>query len=372
VDGDDLPDLIIGNQFQFLHPDTIRTYGRLYLYKNIGTLSAPAFQLVDTNFLGFASPNVMRTRPNFLYPAAGDVDGDGDLDLIVSLNDGRCFYFENQRTSGNAANLKFITDNFAGLQNMGIAMPAPIFYDLNKDGHQDLIVGASTGALWYFRNDGSGTGSTAFNLQNSFLGEVRVTEPLLGAGSFGYASPLFVDVNHDGTDELLVGNARGGVFAYTLPANPEFAPFDSLGLVGRNFTFEGVRITRYPAMLPDSSYYLLAGMRSGGAVLHRIEFSTRTTGIDSTDTTQVLARGGFAQIPAWLFPNPTTSFSILEAPAGTQVTVLNMLGQTVLETMRVPADGRLRIEADRLAKGVYTLRLQNQQATRNLRWVVQQ
>jgi hypothetical protein len=73
-----------------------------------------------------------------------------------------------------------------------------------------------------------------------------------------------------------------------------------------------------------------------------------------------------------LFPNPTTSFSILEAPAGTQVTVLNMLGQTVLETMRVPADGRLRIEADRLAKGVYTLRLQNQQATRNLRWVVQQ
>jgi hypothetical protein len=130
LDGDGRPDLVLGH------------WGaQLAWYRQVGN----EFQPVDTAF-------VTITRGSNTVPALGDLDGDGDLDLLVGESSGWLNYYRN---TGNAERPVFtlVSDEFQNIKVGRRSAPLPV--DLDGDGDLDLIVGSELDGLVVFRNVGT-------------------------------------------------------------------------------------------------------------------------------------------------------------------------------------------------------------------------
>ena len=144
-------------------------------------------------------------------PALGDLDGDGDLDLLVGVAKGRVLYFEN-RGSPKAPRWRLISEGLPAAQagapradpgsrrviNVG-GNAAPALADIDGDDDLDLFVGSAGGKLHFFRNTG-----------NRYLPSFRMENPnFLGADFGRNLVPRFGDVNRDALPDLALGNAEG-------------------------------------------------------------------------------------------------------------------------------------------------------------------
>lgn len=204
VNNDGLMDMVIGARGEFLGTSAFKP--SLSLYLNTGSADSPAFQLEDENWLDLQALGFGQ----YAHPSFGDLDGDGDADLVVGDNSGRVHWFENTAGTNSPMSLAymgFLDDNL-GTLNVGQAA-APQLYDLDGDGRQDLVVGERNGNLNYYKNN---TGSNAFNFEliTESLGELTTVEP----GFFiGNSSPHFF--NFEGTTYLLLGTERGRLHLYS-------------------------------------------------------------------------------------------------------------------------------------------------------------
>ncbi len=134
-------------------------------------------------------------------PVFGDVDGDGDLDLLVGRLAGDFSYFAN---TGDAINPQFAAAlaNPFGLGNVGTNSFAPAFGDIDADGDLDVFVGQSTGVFSYFENTGGAT-SPAFLLRIDGL------NPLAGRDVGSSSTPTLADFDRDGDLDLVAGESDG-------------------------------------------------------------------------------------------------------------------------------------------------------------------
>ena len=144
----------------------------------------------------------MISPAGFVAPALFDLDGDRDLDLVVGLADGTLAYFQNE---GNIRNASFVETVLATLGSIDVGFRAtPVFADLDRDGDQDLIVGAADGALHYFKNTGNSAGAV-------FVEQTGPDNPFDGLGVASNAVPTVGDIDGDNLLDVLVGAADGSV-----------------------------------------------------------------------------------------------------------------------------------------------------------------
>ncbi|MDJ0679108.1 MAG: FG-GAP-like repeat-containing protein [Xenococcaceae cyanobacterium MO_167.B52] len=141
----------------------------------------------------------------------GDLDGDGDLDALVSNYYGRSSYYLN--------------DGGTFIKQHSSDAPIEFFYavdaaiiDQNGDGLLDLVVGSRFGGtLRYFQGLGGGNFEEMLEDENPFINlniEVSIGRP--------EASPAFVDFDNDGDKDVLVGTSLGQIKAYRNDENNQW------------------------------------------------------------------------------------------------------------------------------------------------------
>lgn len=196
-DGDGLKDLLVANFVRY--KPVLNLESVFQLYRNTGTGSNPEFTLVNNDYLNLSALGLgLRVVPTF-----GDLDGDGDQDLIVGMESGNLRRFTNTAGAGNPMNFGTsvaVTDHTGAAINV-VSYAYPQLFDLNKDGLLDLIIGRKTGEITYYQNTGT-TASPVFTLISNNIGQADISST-----PDGYAAPHFFRVND--TTHLFVGAYNG-------------------------------------------------------------------------------------------------------------------------------------------------------------------
>ena len=296
LDADGDLDMVLANES---NPDD-PTRANLALYRNEGTPGAPRFVLEDADWLGLAYDF------GAYAPVFGDLDGDGDLDLLVGGFNGRFAFLRNVGTAGRPEYVRE-DDRWGGIDTGQYARAT--LGDLDGDGDLDLVGGSSNGRVGVYRNVGTAAEArftTAPNgkpdsLDAAFRDQIGLPEEVEGD-----SAPALGDLDGDGDLDLLVGTAAGAVRVFENAGTrtaPRFVEAEPIAAGRRRTTptlgdLEG-----------DARPEVVAGTSAGG-------FLFWSSGVPTSRTTAPSRGSGLRVVP-----NPSTGAVAFEssAPLGTVV-----------------------------------------------------
>ncbi len=350
IDGDGLPDLFVGDygyyDSSYYYQGVLHSVytAKISYYKNTGALFNPQFTLITDDFAGLSTLHLTG-----IYPTFGDIDGDGDVDMIIGNSDGTLIYFEN--IAGPGQNPVFAPPQYK-YQNIDVGdFSTPQLFDLDNDGQLDLIVGEQKGNLNYYHNDGP-QNNPVFSLTTDSLGKINVTDYNLYYD--GYSTPCFFR-DKSNKIKLIAGSQQGTIFYFTGIENNidgKFNPSDSLFTLINNSPFNiqcGWRTGACIGKLSDPTYLdLIVGNWSGG--LNYFSHNSIPPVVRSLDDTK-------PDLTA--YPNPADKEVFLKI-GGIQnfsnltIILVNSLGQNVFEK-NILHDSRISIPTGSLSSGLYIL-----------------
>jgi hypothetical protein len=242
LDADGDLDLVVGNKIDPGAADA----ARLAIYLNDGTAKAPAFRLADTLPLADAY---------HFAPAFGDLDADGDLDLMLGTwNQGVLLY----RNEGTRQAPRWVADSTVRLALPRGSHATPVLGDLDGDGDLDLVAGQSSGALTFYRNDGT-RARPKFAMAEEQIEGVKVERR---------SAPALVDLDRDGRLDLVVGSEKGGAAAFRNTSS-RGAPLRFAHVSGFSLALPPVSTPAVADLDGDGVLDIVSGTVAGGVVFFR-------------------------------------------------------------------------------------------------------
>ena len=227
-------------------------------FENTGNSVQPKFKKDETMFTSIYAGGYQFTNSD--YPFLVDLDADNDLDLIIGGYNG-LKYYENV---GDSTNPEWQFDSLFTDVNEEIGSdPRPAFADLDDDGDFDLVIGIGESLL------GGPTAGISMGFENTGTAQepafTRDDNLVTGIPDVGLnAYPAFADLNADGDFDLLIGRDGAAVYYYENTGSP------SAPVWTRNFTlFNVVETTNYwkdPTFCDldgDSDFDLIYGTDDG-------------------------------------------------------------------------------------------------------------
>ena len=285
-DGDGLLDLAVANKERYEGVD--QTPAAVAVFRNAGTTTEPQFDLVDLDWIALEDFQIESP-----YPAFGDLDGDGDLDVLVGDELGRIHEFTNVAPAGawpefTLTALSIPEDGSGEAIDVG-QFATPQLHDMDGDGDLDMVVGEKNGTLTLFERTSVGTWSEYISpIHGENWGNILV-DNLLGIN--GYSVPALTHTS-EGL-RVFVANETGTVQDFGLASDnwdDELLEVNDAVFGGR----EGFRCAAAIADVDnDGLLDALVGIQNGGLLAYS----------SSSDTLILDA----AALPAWewqVMPNP--------------------------------------------------------------------
>ncbi|WP_090799037.1 VCBS repeat-containing protein [Paenibacillus sp. GP183] len=183
VNGDGLPDLVVADESGVV---------RLLPGRGGGKFGPPAALSAGGKPLQVQGPAAVDVA---------DVNGDGVRDLVVGDGDGRVILFAGIRGSGDFEPGQLLFQLPDSRKHA-----APAVRDMNGDGRPDLVVGSNEGDLLLYLQEADGSWKNQGPLEGATLNQVGNKALVAGHNSV----PLWYDINHDGKDDLIVGAVEFG------------------------------------------------------------------------------------------------------------------------------------------------------------------
>jgi hypothetical protein len=328
---DGLADLLVGNYGYYSSSGLFE--GKIALYENTGTILNPSYKLITRDYETLSSLGL-----NALYPAFGDLDDDGDMDMILGEYNGHLYRFENTALPGANAQFTLVEAKY---KNIDIGQfSTPQLVDVDRDGLLDLLVGERSGNINYFKNIGSKQiPDFETDPDNSFFGEIDVMIPCCT----GYSVPYLTETDDNTGYELWVGSETGYIYHYTgIDGNLNGAFFltDSIYTAGSRVTVSGFDINN------DGKTELITGQFSGGVSMFR---NNKPVNIEITSN-----RGNNLK----LYPNPAEDFFDIEffskSNNPVKFVMVSVLGEAISDFNILPNQTN-RINTKMISKGIYFL-----------------
>ena len=334
LDGDGDLDMVLASES---NPDD-PSRANLVRYENVGTASAPRFRRVDADWLALAYDF------GAYAPVFGDLDGDGDLDLLVGGFNGR-FAFLRNTGSVTAPAFTREDDRWGGLDTGQYARAT--LGDLDGDGDLDVIGGASSGRLRVYRNLGS-RAEAGFETESN--GAPSASDLAFAAGIGlpeqldGDSAPALGDLDGDGDLDLVVGTGQGAIRVFRnvgTPAAPQFqeeAPVEA----GRRRTAPVLG-----DLNGDGTPEIVAGTSAGGFLFWRADGSTGSR------------PGVRPDVGLRVVPNPSTGAVGFQASGAGDVVVFDTRGRRVAQLAMTAgrAEWNGQVAGADAAAGVYLAQL---------------
>lgn len=206
---DGLLDIVISNT-GYYSSSAVYTTG-LALYENTGTNTTPKYNLISRNWMNLSSLNINNMAPSF-----GDLDNDGDLDMVCGSADGLLHFFRNIAATGQPISLQFVP-NYFGSIDLG-NNTTPFIFDLNNDTKPEILVGERFFNINLISNTGTPTNPN-YVLTTDSLWKIDLGKKLRYPS--GRTSVSIAKLNPlTNENYLLISNGNGKIYIYkNLPSS---------------------------------------------------------------------------------------------------------------------------------------------------------
>ncbi|GMQ81268.1 MAG: VCBS repeat-containing protein [Rhodothermia bacterium] len=238
ADGDQ--DLLIANKIAPADPNV----STVYYFENIGSATAPYFRAAGTmDLLATYHQN----------PAIADLDGDGDLDMLVGKWNREIAYFRND---GNATEPIFVEIDPVYISLTRGSNSSPTLGDIDADGDFDLFVGEASGTMNFYRNDGT--------FEEPYF--VLVSDEFNGIDVGRRSYPTLVDIDDDGDLDLVIGSELEGLRLFRNNGSRTEPTFEDDGIL--NVYMPVLATPEFVDIDGDGDLDLFAGSVSGGVIFY--------------------------------------------------------------------------------------------------------